>query len=387
MQKNKHDMIRSVLAAATLMCAFGAMTSAQAGNWVFNVGPTYRGDMDAKVSGPSKAAQTGTLAAKPVKGGAPALGGDAVTAPAVDTVNGFSFDNGTIGPALGGSADVFGGTYENGKYIFTKTVVGAGVEAGSSVSRSVSTDSPGMMYDDDDFDGFGIRAEAGFDFGDVMGVDTVISLGFRGFWGLDAKLNGEGYNQTVTETRKSWSGSASTTMFTYTFDAYAGFESEAVENLNDYVVSGGGSESGESVLTGSKTSTWTADSKVSMDVESALYQIVLDASFGTEVAEGFSVGIRPALLFNIADIDIDRSEVFSTRQGVVASWNDSKSSTEFAMGFGIEACMQVGVYDTWSLIGTVGYEYIDKVDVDVGPSKVKIDFSGYTLSLMLGKTF
>ena len=34
-----------------------------------------------------------------------------------------------------------------------------------------------------------------------------------------------------------------------------------------------------------------------------------------------------------------------------------------------------------------GYEIIDTVEVDVGPSKVEIDFSGYVLSLMLGTAF
>lgn len=386
MQKNKHDLIRSAVTAATLVCAIGAIAPAWAGDWNFNIGPTYRGGMDAKVTGPSKAAQTGTLAAKPVKGSVPELGGDAVIAPVVDTVNGFNFDDGSIGANQAGFAEVTGGAYASGEYSFSKSVTGTGVEAGSSVSRSVSTDSSAMAYDDDSMDGVGLRAEFGLDTGEMMGLDTKLSIGFRGFWGMDASLNGEGYNQTVTETRKSWSGSASSTTFTYEFVAAGGNDSGWVEN-GTYTVTGGDTASGESVLTGSKTSTWKADSKVSMDVDASLYQIALDMSFGAALSEGMYVGIRPALLFNVADIDIDRSEVFSTAKGVVASWQDSNCESKFVMGFGVEACMQVAVSETWNFIGTAGYEYIDKVDVDVGPSNVELDFSGYTISLMLGKTF
>ncbi len=386
MQKNKHDIIRSALTAATFVCAVGATCPAWAGDWNFNIGPAYRGGMNAKVSGPSKAALTGTLAAKPVKGSVPELGGDAVIAPEVDTVNGFSFDDGSIGADMGGAAEVTGGAYADGEYSFNKMVTGTGVEAGSSVSRSVSTDSPAMAYDDDDMDGVGLRAEFGLDTGEMMGMDTGISIGFRGFWGMDATLKGEGYNQTVTETTKSWSGSAPSTVFTYTFVAAGGSDTGWIEN-GAYTVAGGDTETGESVLTGSKTTTWTADSKVSMDVDASLYQMALDMSFGAALSDGLYVGIRPALLFNIAEVDIDRSEVFSSAKGVVAVWNDSGSSSKFAMGLGVEACLQVAINDTWDFVGTAGYEYIDKVDVDVGPSNVEVDFSGYTISLMLGKVF
>ena len=99
------------------------------------------------------------------------------------------------------------------------------------------------------------------------------------------------------------------------------------------------------------------------------------------------VGIRPALLLNLASVEVDRSEVFSSAQGVVASWEESGDADEFAVGFGLEGCLAVAIDDNWSLIGTAGYEFIDTVEVDVGPSKVEIDFSGYVVSLMLGTDF
>ena len=79
--------------------------------------------------------------------------------------------------------------------------------------------------------------------------------------------------------------------------------------------------------------------------------------------------------------------IYPVAQGVVASWEESGDADEFAVGFGLEGSVEVALDETWSLIGTAGYEIIDTVEVDVGPSKVEIDFSGYVLSLMLGTTF
>jgi hypothetical protein len=100
MHKDNATALRTTLAVATIACAFGATSSAWAEGWSFNLGPAYRGGMDAEVSGPSDAAVKGVLAAKPAKGSVPKLGGDAVAAPVVDTDVGFTFDNGNF--LLGG---------------------------------------------------------------------------------------------------------------------------------------------------------------------------------------------------------------------------------------------------------------------------------------------
>lgn len=387
MHKDNATALRTTLAVATIACAFGATSSAWAEGWSFNLGPAYRGGMDAEVSGPSDAAVKGVLAAKPAKGSVPKLGGDAVAAPVVDTDAGFTFDNGSIGPDDGGLAAVTGGSYADGKYTFRKTVMGSGVKAGSSVTRSVSTDAPGMTYDDDEFDAFGLRAELSRDLGSVLGLDAGVTLGLRAFLAMEAELGGQGYNQTVTEKSSSWSGSPSSSTFTYSFSAMGAAETGVIETDTIEMTGGQTGESGGSVLTGSKSRSWTADSKVSMDVDANLYQAALDIFLGATLADGVQVGIRPALLLNLASVEVDRTEVFSSAQGVVASWEESGDADEFAVGFGLEGSVEVALDETWSLIGTAGYEIIDTVEVDVGPSKVEIDFSGYVLSLMLGTTF
>ena len=387
MHNEKSTALRMTLAVATFACAIGAASSTRGEGWSFNLGPAYRGGMDAEVSGPSDAAVKGVLAAKPAKGSVPKLGGDAVAAPVVDTDVGFTFDNGSIGPDSGGFAEVTGGTYANGMYTFDKTVMGSGVKAGSSVSRSVSTDSPGMTYDDDEFDAFGLRAELSRDLGSVLGLDAGVTLGLRAFLAMEAELGGQGYNQTVTEKSSSWSGSPSSSTFTYSFSAMGAAETGVIETDTIEMTGGQTGESGGSVLTGSKSRSWAADSKVSMDVDANLYQAALDIFLGATLADGVQVGIRPALLLNLASVEVDRTEVFSSAQGVVASWEESGDADEFAVGFGLEGSVEVALDETWSLIGTAGYELIDTVEVDVGPSKVELDFSGYVLSLMLGTAF
>lgn len=387
MHNGNHDLFLTALKAATLVCAIGAASSARTEGWSFNLGPAYRGGMDAKVSGPSDAAVKGVLAAKPAKGSVPKLGGDAVAAPVVDTDAGFTFDNGSIGPNSGGFAVATGGTYADGEYTFKKTVMGSGVKAGSSVSRSVSTDSAGMTYDDDDFDAVGLRAELSRDLGGFLGLDAGVTLGLRAFLAMEAELGGQGYNQTVTEKSSSWSGSPSSSTFTYAFTAAGGGDYGYIETDGYEMTGGETGVSGGSVLTGSKSSSWGADSKVSMDVDANLYQAALDIFLGATLADGLQIGIRPALLLNLASVEVDRSEVFSSAKGVVSSWEESGDADEFAVGFGLEGSVEVALDETWSLIGTAGYEIIDTVEVDVGPSKVEIDFSGYVLSLMLGTAF
>lgn len=388
MKKQNQKPLTTAVRAAALLVAVGATGSTLADGWSFRVGPTVRGGMDVEVKGPSKAAQTGTLAAKPSGGKTPDLSGGSVDGGAPYSGSAMSFDNGSVKADDGfGFAESTGGVFADGKYTFTQTVTGSGVAAGSSVSRRVSTESPAMSYDDDTMTGVGVRAEGSYDLGTLWGVDAALSLGFRGYWGMSADLSGRGYSQKVSETTTSWSGSPASATYTYTFDSADGTDCGIVRTDTSTVSGGVPGGSGQSKITGSKTSTWTADSRVALEADASLYQVAFDVMLGGAISDKTYFGIRPGVLLNVADVEIDRNEVFSSTKGVVATWHDTACESEFLLGFGLEACLDIAIDESWNLAFTAGYEFIDTMEVDVGPSKIELDFSGYTASVMIGCNF
>jgi len=93
---------------------------ASGGDWQIETAPAYRGNMKARVSGPSKAAAAAMRAAQAARGKIPDFssaeslsGGVFVAPPDIDTDVGMTFDNGVLGPTPPGDfiAPVTGGDY------------------------------------------------------------------------------------------------------------------------------------------------------------------------------------------------------------------------------------------------------------------------------------
>ncbi len=388
-------------------------------------GPAYRGNMKARVSGPSKAAAAGMQAARTVKGKVPNLSAAKATEagvfdpPPYNPATGMKFDDGTVGPEIPGTftAPVTGGEYwaADAEYLFKLAVPDSGIADGSSVRRSVESDGGEMSFDRRTLDGAGIRIDALYRLSETREMFTDLLLGFRGYWGMDKTIRGQGYRQTVRETTTRWSGGSG---MNYSYWFYEGCEPEIGDDPSPGDPGGsygatstgsGGSGSpdagsgyiftgyvdvhgepyggGDARITGSKTTTWTALSDARIGIEAALYQFVVGGRIGQTVAEGVELSIRPAVTFNIIDLELTRDEVFQSDKGQLATWRDSRDKSSLRLGAALEFGATFALGGNWHVDLSGGYEVVDKLSADVGTNRVKLDLSGFTTTAALGWEF
>jgi len=235
---------------------------------------------------------------------------------------------------------------------------------------------------------------------------------------MDKTIRGRGYNQTVRETTTRWGGSRST-HYRYVFIEAPFVEEDddgdpggpgggayAMTSLDDvgggspvssgsgnvytsfWEVSGGDTVGdGDARVIGSKTTTWTALSGARIGIEASLYQFVVGSRLGRNVADGVELSIRPAVTFNIVDLDLTRDEIFQSDRGQIATWRDSNDKSSLRLGAALEFGATFLLGKSWHLDLSGGYEIVDKVSADVGPNRVKLDLSGFTTTAAFGWQF
>lgn len=421
--------LRRIFASAALLSfttSMLGMADAGASGWRFEVGPAYRGNMKAEVSGSSRTQESGAQAARPARsvpglsvGRAPAVGPnpDDITEIGVRT-----FDNGFVGEDALTENDgltVNFGYFNDGQFdpvddtlTFDRTTVvddSVIVGSGTMLSRQVQTDRNQAFEMDGKLDGVGIAFTALHDLTTWNEFNIAFALGLRGYWGLDRTFRGSTFAQTVRETRSSYTDAfvySDRIVDTYVFDAEGGvppapYESENGDPTADPVISNlpesttrESTRSGtvERSITGSRTTTWRAENRITLDIESDLYQIALGGQISGELADGVALNLRPSLLLNVLDVDIDRHEQFvaidaAGRTSLINAWHDRESKSEFLVGVGIEAGLTFSLNESWFLGIQGGYEFIETAKIDVGPNRVKFDLSAFTAAAVVGATF
>lgn len=131
----------------------------------------------------------------------------------------------------------------------------------------------------------------------------------------------------------------------------------------------------------------SAFSIAKIEAEADIYQAALGAAFRFEAGR-FALAIRPALLLNWIDAEATRAEVLATAAGkVVGSWHDMADNCAFALGAGMDLAAECALSDSWSLWVSGGYEWVGKVEFDVGPQKAEIDPSAWTASVGIALSF
>lgn len=134
--------------------------------------------------------------------------------------------------------------------------------------------------------------------------------------------------------------------------------------------------------------TVASGSSISMNVDQGLYSFHLGPQINFIPVEKLSFYARPSVSINIMDVSITRSESFTLADGTGSRhWSDKNSELVCYPGAGVIGGANYDLGDGWFAGAFAGYEWVQKLKMDVGPSKVIMNPSGWVAGLSIGKKF
>ena len=357
------------------------------------LGAGYRGGMklDAKGAGSRAAGATGSSSKS--SGSAAVAGKDSESADLSFGYNGGDRQFGSGTTALGSGTIHADGTYSGGDYsaayddvYFSDNRTSTQMVGGRTSTKTTASASGAMSWEDDDFGGWGVVLDAELPVFDIWdGGEFSVFAGLRGWWGLEGECNGSGAGVTYRTTTTTSGAQIKTTESFY--DVTAPLNLDGKLDLENAEVFQGSTTTYKPVKGSSKTSRSSAFSVAKIETDTDLWQMPIGIVLRCEAGR-WAVSLRPALLLNIVDADVTRTEVLANSAGkVLNSWKDTGSDTAFALGVGADLVVDFALDERWGLWVSGGYEWVDTVDIDVGPSKAEIDLSAWTVGAGVALAF
>lgn len=403
----------------SLTLLLSTLSTSAKGQWFFEAGPFYRGDISISVDGGSRASDEGSNASAPgVRGG--------MSAPVSIQLNDDgstsvfrSFDNGYVGPSdwifaqNAGITQYFGyetaDQYDAGTDTlrFNRTLSGSATSATRTTTRTTNDGSSGWN-DSARTDGVGIIATLGYRFGEEEDPEAQEetnhewALLFRFGWleGMGANFrNRQAFSQSVSRRTETFSASG-TEVHQYTYDTLGNpFFPTAPYAMTD--PGGVGpliADTPESITLLSRTDTPSrTEARTSLSRATSFVDVDLDVrAFTFQIGprwlwcpqSAVSLYLQPAVTLNRIDASAHRTETFRDQNGrEIASWRDRADDESWRWGGGIQAGATVGLSENWYLNGSGGYEWVHSTELVVGPDRVHIDISGYQFEVALGRNF
>lgn len=356
------------------------------------IGASYRGGMKLNAKGAGSRA-SGATGSSSKSSGSDAAGKDSESASLSFGYNGGDRQFGSGTTALGSGTIHADGTYSGGDYsaayddvYFSDNRTSTQTVGGRTSTKTTSSATGALAWDDDDLDGWGVVLDAELPLLDLTGsLELSVFAGFRGWWGMEGKCNGTGAGVTYRTTTTTSGAQLMTTESFY--DVTAPLTLDGRLDFDNAEVFQGSTTTYTPVKGSSKTSRSSAFAVAKIEAEASLYQIPLGMSLRYEAGR-WAVSLRPALLLNVVDADATRTEILANASGkVLNSWKDTGSDTAFALGAGADLAVECALDERWGLWVSGGYEWVDTVDIDVGPSKAEMDLSAWTVCAGLTRTF
>lgn len=376
------------------VCLLSLGASAE-GLW-FDVGPVFRGNMRASISGTSYVQQRGVHDPS-------ATGGPLASPASVGALNEYAdrtYDDPTHNyvkkdPGTGTAGSLDPNTTWN--WGFNNP---AQYNAGAQTLSYQKQGDPGYSLlrsdgigQEDEFLGAGVQLHLGIQLREPDEWSLDWSIGFEGVWGDTEHFAGSTYSEevrhlTVTDTYDVSAIGAANFPATGFQGTYAGpfdtppvIPSPVIPNL----------PTSRSTATSAVLS--SSHNELGFDIDQGLYQLSMGPEFGWMITPELRVKLRPAVSAVLIDAEVHRTESFvqTTAGGgrvVVSQWSDRVSDQQVFLGLGatVGADWDLGKGFFVGVFG--GYEWVtERMDLEVGPNRVTLAASGWLAGAVAGLRF
>jgi hypothetical protein len=420
----KAFLLVTVLAGAwstPLVCVSGEESRAK---WRIEVGPSYRAEMNAEVTGSSRSRNAVFEATQP-SSSIPALAeGHPQDVPNPDDITAIGnrdFDNGyvhTDAITPFDSLTVNFGYVDNSQFdaststlTFHRTAEVKDSELlakGLEYRKTVKTkETP--SDDENDFSGAGVKANILCGLPSLSGVDLAVLVGVRGYFGMDNTVEISNFSQTISESKTPYSDIYSFTdsiRDQYVFPTNGLIPAAPYDNPNgnpggDPLISNLPSRTTREIthsgvtsrnLGASQLTSWETKNHIAVDTDINMFQFAVGGEMSSELGSHFALHLRPSLLVNLLDIEITRREeltAFYTTGDTkpLGNWHERQGEETVRLGAALEAGLTCKITQSWFAGVSAGYEWIDDITMGIGPNTVAFDLSGFSTSATIGVNF
>jgi len=141
------------------------------------------------------------------------------------------------------------------------------------------------------------------------------------------------------------------------------------------------------------STTHDAFNQIDLDVDAELYELRLGPAVSASFRDGrLRASFSPAVTFSVLDIEASRGEqwIMMTSDGnrqTLQSWSDHASDTEALWGVGVTAVAEYALHGQSSLALSLSMDWVQSVDMQMGPSRLETDVGGYTVGLAFVHAF
>lgn len=398
--------MNKTLLIATLTLASGVACH---GQFYFEAGPWYRGNMEISADGGSRAASEGVHASRAGRSGGTPAALDQVLQDDGSAQTLRTFNDGYVGPSGWAWAQTAGvsqywsyddaSQYDAGASTlsFTRSVT----EALTS-QRTLTQVTPGVAgwSGSDRVGGTGIQGKLGYLFKNTetwqLGVQMQagwladINSSFRNKSAYTERVDDFRWQTTLNQ-EETWSytydtlGNPAFPAAPYTMSDPSGAGPMIADRPNSMTRLTQTQSAGESFASQSSS---VATSLVDMDVNATALVLGLGPRFQWQATKQLAVTLQPSVSLNLLDADISRRETFRQENGTfIQSWDDSKTEQDWLLGAGIQADVQWNITGGLYIMVGGGYDWVEPCDLPAGPDTVTIDLSGYTVNAGIGLRF
>ena len=131
---------------------------------------------------------------------------------------------------------------------------------------------------------------------------------------------------------------------------------------------------------------------VAYEMELNQQRIWLHPRMDVALGRGFSLFAGPVFSLTLADIDATRTaDLVVTANGdagtVAHSWQDRGDETALLPGIGFHTGCEWSIDGAWFMSVHLGADWIDPVEVDVGPATLQADLDAWQGSIQIGRIF
>lgn len=385
-----------------LIPAFTAF-SALAGGWYVEGGAVCRKNLKLDLRADSHARQLGAQAARAADV-RPELGSPDSPLLADDLSTGSrTFADGHVGTDASTAFDGRTGNwsfdsmsqYDAANNTLTYRVSsGQWMDRGEGYSRTVATDTSEPLRGGDDDGAAGAGLRGGYIFLERERFWVSLQMGLNVYGESESSLSGTPYAQTVTSERSLYTRTVQEN-WVYTYDADFGgaqlvdVRAPGTEGSPYLPAAPSGRElasvddaTARSLLSRSQQ---VAASRVDLDADLQLTQLVLGPRLEWELHRRLSVGLLAYLSMNVIDFSASHNEDFGMGGRSLAAWHDSESETTVAAGGGAELSLTFHVTDSIYVSVHGGYDAVfDEPGLNVGPDQIKADLDSWTCGALLG---
>ena len=363
-----------------------------AGEARLKVGPVYRAGMESKISGGSHVQSLGLTAARPQTAYGTQIGPQGLYSDRTYLDGYVNRDEGTGNPASLDPNTTWYWGYDNAsQYSDTRRELSFHTTGRSETTREILR----STWDDkDSLDGWGLEVAGEFPITVWKDMDVGLVAGWKGFWSMKDDFHGSSYQERINirqfalvdtyDVSRVMMMLAAPHRGTYDgpFDSPPVIPSPLIPNLPT-------SRREKTCCSRS----YDAMNLIDMDTEADLYEFRVGPSLSTAFHGGrLRASLAPALTFNILDVEADRKEqwVVQDSQGspeVLQRWEDHTSDTDVLFGIGLDASAEYLFNPQWAVSLSVSADWVESARMQVGPSRLKTDVSGFSVGLALVRTF